>query len=150
MLSLIEITAFKLESKSCKGFCLKKKSSTNENTWICNRSQFTWSITWLIPKSYRQQPPYIAYAEFRYILSIWWRIQSVFRTHVKGLRRQEIKNGHSSIIFLTKNKVRGVIQWGKQVCFLVWNISDNPARSKAEILQVGTFFLHSISFTVGF
>ena len=34
MLSLVEITAFRLESKSCKGFFLEDKLSTNESTQI--------------------------------------------------------------------------------------------------------------------
>ena len=35
---LVEITAFPLESKSCKGFFWKNKFSTNESTLIYNRS----------------------------------------------------------------------------------------------------------------
>ena len=37
-LSLVEITAFRLESKSCKGFCFTNKFSTNESTRIYNMS----------------------------------------------------------------------------------------------------------------
>ena len=37
MLSLVDITAYRLESKFCKGFFLNK-FSTNESTWIHNRS----------------------------------------------------------------------------------------------------------------
>ena len=37
-LSLIEIKAFILESKSCKGFFLTNRISTNERPWIFNRS----------------------------------------------------------------------------------------------------------------
>ena len=37
-LSLVEITAFRLESKSCKGFFVTNKFSTNESTRIYNRS----------------------------------------------------------------------------------------------------------------
>ena len=35
---MVEITAFRLECKSCKGFFLKNKFSTNEITRIYNRS----------------------------------------------------------------------------------------------------------------
>ena len=38
ILSLVEIKAFTLDSKSCKGFVLKNKFSTNKSTWIYNRS----------------------------------------------------------------------------------------------------------------
>ena len=34
LIILVEITAFRLESKSCKGFCLTNKFSTNESTLI--------------------------------------------------------------------------------------------------------------------
>ena len=37
ILSLVEITAFTLGSKSCEGF-LSNRFSTNESTWIYNRS----------------------------------------------------------------------------------------------------------------
>ena len=34
MLSFVEITAFRLESKSCQGFFIRNKFSTNESTRI--------------------------------------------------------------------------------------------------------------------
>ena len=37
-LSLVENKAFRLESKSCKGFSLTNKISTNERPWIFNSS----------------------------------------------------------------------------------------------------------------
>ena len=38
LIALVEITAFTLESKSCKGFFLKNKIFTDERNWIFNRS----------------------------------------------------------------------------------------------------------------
>ena len=42
LLSFVEITAFRLESKSCKGFFWKNEFSTNESTQIYNRSHDLW------------------------------------------------------------------------------------------------------------
>ena len=38
VLSFVEITAFRLESKSCKIFFVKNKCSNNESTRVYNRS----------------------------------------------------------------------------------------------------------------
>ena len=36
--ALVEITTFRLESKSCKGFLFTNKFSTNERPWLFNKS----------------------------------------------------------------------------------------------------------------
>ena len=52
--SLVEITSFTLESESCKGFLFESIFHQWEHLKLY---QFTWSTTWLIPISYRRQPP---------------------------------------------------------------------------------------------
>ena len=73
MLSLVEITAFRLESKSCKGFFWKNNFSTCQ--WEhSNLEQVTWSITWPILKSYRRQLPITHFSLNLFFLN--WKFHS--------------------------------------------------------------------------
>ena len=64
---MVDITAFRQESKSCKGFFFEKQIF---HQWEhLNLSQVTWFITWPILKSCRRQPPIWGYD---YHISTFW------------------------------------------------------------------------------
>ena len=56
LLSLVEITAFRLESKSCKGFFFSNKYSSKESTRIYHHAQVMWCITQLILTHFKWKP----------------------------------------------------------------------------------------------